>query len=70
MQNVAFALIGGGGLIGIGYFLFWFFSASDIDLGFRIAVGAIVVGVLVLFGVVVRQRIRATEDEDFKEVKY
>ncbi|MDY6835366.1 MAG: hypothetical protein SVY53_11260 [Chloroflexota bacterium] len=69
MQKIAFLIIGIGALIGAGYYVYWFFS-SDIDLLFRLGVGAVVVGVLILLGVVIQQRIKASKDEDFKGVKY
>jgi len=70
MQKIAFLLIGIGALIGAGYYVYWFFSSSDIDLLFRVGVGAIGIGVLILLGVVIQQRIKASKDEDFKGVKY
>lgn len=70
MQNLAFVLIGGGILAAIGYFLYWFFDAADIPLGFKIASAAIIVGTFMLLTVAVWQRMKSSKDEDFKGVKY
>ncbi|MFC1931265.1 hypothetical protein ACFLXJ_03595 [Chloroflexota bacterium] len=68
-QNIAFFLIGLGVLILIGWGVKGFFMASDIPLLIRIAVGAIGVGMLVLLGVVIKDRITKAKTEDFKEVE-
>ena len=47
-QNVAFILIGLGILVLIGWAVQGFFTASDISLLIRIAVGVVGVGVLIL----------------------
>ena len=70
MEKVAFFLIGGGVGAAIGYFLYWFFGAADIPLGFRIAIAAVIVGVFILLCIVAWQRIKASKDEDYKEVKW
>ena len=69
MQNVAFILIGIGILVLIGWGVHGFFLASDIPLLIRIAVGVISVGVLVLVGVAIRDRLAKAKAEDFKEVE-
>ncbi len=69
MQNAAFILIGLGVLALIGWSVKVFFLAADIPLLIRIAVGAIGVGVLVLIGVVIKDRLKKTKTEDFKEVE-
>ena len=69
MQNAAFILIGIGVLALIGWALQAFFTASDIHLLIRIAVGVIVVGVLVLIGVAIKDRLAKAKKEDFKEVE-
>jgi len=43
--------------------------ASDIHILIRIAVGAIAVGVLVLIGVAIKDRLAKAKTEDFKEVE-
>ena len=68
-QNVAFILIGLGILALIGWGVQGFFTASDIPLLIRIAVGAISVGVLVLIGVAIKDRLKKAKTEDFKEVE-
>ncbi len=69
MQNAAFILIGLGVLALIGWSVKVFFLAADIPLLIRIAVGAIGVGVLVLIGVVIKDRLKKAKIEDFKEVE-
>jgi len=68
-QNVAFIMIGIGILVLIGWSVEVFFMASEIPLLIRIAVGAIVAGVLVLIGVAIRDRLAKAKTEDFKEVE-
>lgn len=67
-QNVAFILIGAGVLALIGWAVRGFFAASEIPLIIRIAVGIIGVGVVILIGVVIRDRLKKAKSEDFKEV--
>ncbi len=69
MQNIAFILIGLGILVLIGWGVQGFFTASDIPLLIRIAVGAISVGILVLIGVAIKDRLAKAKSEDFKEVE-
>ena len=68
-QNTAFILIGLGVLALIGWSVQAFFMASDIPLIIRIAVGAIGIGVLVLIGVAIKDRLAKAKTEDFKEVE-
>ena len=68
-QNVAFILIGLGILVFIGWAVQGFFTASDIPLLIRISAGAIAVGVLVLIGVAIKDRLKKAKAEDFKEVE-
>jgi len=68
-QNVAFILIGIGILVLIGWSVEVFFMASEIPLLIRIAVGAIVAGVLVLIGIAIKDRLKKAKTEDFKEVE-
>jgi hypothetical protein len=69
MQNVAFILIGLGVLALIGWSLQGFFTASDIPLLIRIAVGAVGCGALILLGIAVRDRLRKAKTDKFKEVE-
>ena len=69
-HKIAFGLILLGSVVLLGYAAYGLFSASDIDLGVKLAIGAVALGFLILFGVVLVQRIRAAKKEDFKEVKY
>ena len=70
MQKVAFVLIGLGVLALIGWRISGFFMNSEISLFIKIATGAIGVGVLILIGVVVRDRWKKGGEDEFKEVKY
>ena len=68
-QNIAFILIGLGVLALIGWAAQGFFTASEIPLLIRIAVGAIGAGVLVLVGVVIKDRLAKAKTENFKGVE-
>ncbi len=68
-QNVAFILIGIGILALIGWSAEVFFMESEISLFIRIATGAIGVGVLVLIGIAIKDRLKKAKTEDFKEVE-
>ena len=68
-QNVALILVGLGVLVLIGWAVQGFFTASDIPLLIRIAVGAIGVGVLIFIGVAIKDRITKAKTEDFKGVE-
>jgi len=73
MQKIAFILIGGGGLVALGFFFQWFFATSLISLGFRIAIAAVIAGIILLLASVSWERYRAVkkkEEDEFKEVKY
>ena len=69
MQKLAFALIGIGILVIIGYFAKGFFTAADIPLALRIAAGAAILGVILLLASIIRERFRAAKEEEFKEVE-
>ena len=69
MQNVAFILIGIGVLALIGWALQAFFTASEIHILIRIAVGAVGAGVLVLIGIALKDRLTKAKKDDFKEVE-
>jgi hypothetical protein len=67
-QKLALGLIA----LGVIALLVWaargFFTANDIPLVIRIAVGAISAGVFILIGVVLKDRLAKAKTEDFKEV--
>ena len=69
MQNIAFILIGIGLLALVGWALQAFFTASEIPLLIRIAVGAVGVGVLILIGLAIKDRVAKAKTEKFKEVE-
>lgn len=72
IQRIALFLIGGGALTAFGFFLWWFFRTSFLNLGFRIAVGVVIVGIVMLLASAGWERYRATKgkEKEFKEVKY
>ena len=69
MQKVALVLMGLGVLVLIGWGVKGFFSDGDIPLLIRIAVGAIGAGMLVMIGVVIKDRVAKAKTEDFKGVE-
>jgi hypothetical protein len=68
-QKVALVLMALGMLALIGWAANAFFIESDISLIVRIAVGAIGVGILILIGVAIKDRVKKAKTEDFKEVE-
>ena len=69
MQNAAFILIGIGLLALVGWALQAFFTASDIPILIRIAAGAVGLGVLILVGAALKDRLAKAKQDDFKEVE-
>ncbi len=69
MQNLAFILIGLGILVLIGWSVQGFFTASEIPVLIRVAVGVVGAGVLVLIGVAIRDKLKKAKTDDFKEVE-
>ena len=67
-QKLAFALIGLGGLALIGWAVRGFFASPEIPLVVRIAVGAIAVGIVILLGVAIRDKLGKAKKKAFKEV--
>lgn len=72
IQRTAFVLIAGGVLAGLGFFLKYFFGTSVISLGFRIAAGAVLAGIVLLLLTALWEKYRAArgKGDDFKEVEY
>ncbi len=68
MQNVAFIVIGLGILVFIGWLARGFFMADEISLFVRIVGGIVAVAVVMLFGIVIKDRIAQAKKDDFKEV--
>lgn len=68
-QKIAYSLIGLGVLALTGWWVKAFFMASDIPLLIRIAVGVVGVGILILLGIVIKDRITKAKTEDFKGVE-
>ncbi|MCJ7763866.1 MAG: hypothetical protein MUO90_01740 [Dehalococcoidales bacterium] len=67
-QNIAFTLIGLGILVLFGWAVKGFFMANEIPVLIRISVGAIGAGGLVLIGIAIKDRLKKSEKDDFKEV--
>ncbi len=68
-QNIAFSLIGIGILVLISWAVQGFFTASDIPVLIRVAVGVIGAGMLLLIIVAIRDRLKKEKKESFKEVE-
>ena len=69
MNKVAYALIGIGAVVLVIWGVKEFFTDPSVDLLIRIAVGAVALGLLILIGVVARDRIRASKTDKFKGVQ-
>ncbi len=68
-QKIALILMGVGVLVLIGWAVKGFFLSSEIPLLIRVAVGAIGAGLLILLGIVIRDRIVKARTDEFKEVE-
>ncbi len=68
MLKIAFALIGIGLLVLIGWSVRYFFMSSDIHLVIRIAVGIIGLGLLIIIGVVIREQLIKSKTDKYKEI--
>jgi len=69
MQNVAFVLIGIGVLALVVWALQAFFTASEIHILIRVAVGGVGLGALILIGIAIKDRLNKAKKEDFEEVE-
>ena len=69
MQKLAYALIGIGAVVLVVWGVKEFFTDPEVDLLIRIAVGAVGLGLLVLLGVVLRDRRRSSKNDRFKGVE-
>ena len=68
LQKIAFFLIAAGILVLIGWGVKGFFLEADIPIWIRVAVGAIGVGVLILIGIAIKDRLSKKGKEGFREV--
>ena len=68
MQKLAYALIGIGALVLVVWSIKEFFIDPEVDLLIRVAVGAVGLGLLVLLGVVLKDRLRSSKNDRFKGV--
>ncbi|TFH37176.1 MAG: hypothetical protein E4G93_00825 [Dehalococcoidia bacterium] len=69
MNKVAYALIGIGAVVLVVWGVKEFFADPGVDLLIRIAVAAVGLGLLILIGMVARDRIRASKNDKFKGVQ-
>jgi hypothetical protein len=69
MQKLAYALMGVGALALIIWGVKDFMTDATVDPLIRIAVAAVGLGVLLLIGVVIRDRVRASRNDKFKGVQ-
>ena len=69
MQKLAYAWMGMGAVALIILGIKEFFTDPEVDLLILIAVGAVGLGLLVLLGVVLRDRRRSSKDDRFKGVE-
>jgi len=65
-QNIGYILIGLGILALAGWAVWGFFLSDDIPILIRIALGVIGIGILLLLGIAIKDRIR--KKDDFEEV--
>ncbi len=72
IQRVAFILIGGGVTAVLGFLMWWFITAPDISLFWKITMGIVIVGIFLLLAVAGWERYRAYQgkEKEFREVKY
>lgn len=68
LQNIAFTMIGLGIIALIGWMVQGFFTASEIPLLIRIAIGTIGAGGLLLIAIAIKDALKKSEEDDFKEV--
>ena len=68
-QKVAFALIGIGVVVIIGYGVKGFFLSADVPLAVRIAISIIGAGILILLGAAIKDRIKKAKTDDFEEIE-
>jgi len=69
VHKIAYALIGIGAVVLVVWGVKEFFTDPGVDLLIRIAVAAVALGLLILIGVVVRDRVRASKSDKFKGVQ-
>jgi hypothetical protein len=69
VHKLAYALIGIGAVVLVVWGVKEFLTDPGVDLLIRIAVAAVALGLLILIGVVARDRIRASKNDKFKGVQ-
>lgn len=69
MQKLAYALIGIGAVALVAWGVKEFMTDSTVDPLIRIAVAAVGLGILLLIGIVIRDRRRTSKDDKFKGVQ-
>ena len=69
MHKVAYALIGIGAVVLVIWGVKEFLTDPGVDLLIRIAVAAVALGLLMLVGMVIRDRVHASKNDKFKGVE-
>ena len=68
MQKLAWILIGISFIGLTGWGAYAFFADSEVPIMVKIALGAIGVGVLILLGIAIKDRLTKSKPDEFKEV--
>ena len=68
-QRIAWVFIGAGTLVLMGWGLWEFVKAEDIPLFVRVASVAIALGLVVMVGIVLKDRLKQAQTDEFKEVE-
>ena len=69
MRKLGFILMIAGLVVVLGYSIYYFVIVSDIPLAIRVAVPAMLLGLILLLVSVVRERLEASKKETFKEIE-
>ena len=70
MAKLGILLVVGGVLVGIGWLIYYWFSAALVPLPLKIIVAVVAFGLVLLVLSVARDRIRAAKQEKYKEVEH
>lgn len=68
-QKMAWVLIGKGALVLTGWGLWEFLNADDIPVFVRVASASIAIGLVVMIGIVLKDRLKQARTDEFREVQ-